>query len=309
MSNVRTRKRGKYWEYEFDAAKVAGKRNRISKSGYKTKAEAVAAGAAAMAEYNSSGIKFIPSEMSYADFLDYWIESYCLITLKKTTLDNYKKRIKAHIKPSLGAYKLTSLTTAGLQKFINSKIDAQYSLNTLSVLRGILTGSLQYAVRQNMLKTNPAREIRIPTERSTESLQLRSAPHRYLPPDVIEKIFERFPEKHPSHIPLMLGYRCGLRLGEAFAITWDCVDLEKGQIYINKQVQWNPAEQWWFFTNPKFNSFRTIDLDNSLLELLRRERKRQDKDRANRELLVCHIVNFVFCKAKAESLVLYCFFK
>ena len=280
MSNVRTRKRGKYWEYEFDAAKVAGKRNRISKSGYKTKAEAVAAGAAAMAEYNSSGIKFIPSEMSYADFLDYWIESYCLITLKKTTLDNYKKRIKSHIKPSLGAYKLASLTTAGLQKFINSKIDAQYSLNTLSVLRGILTGSLQYAVRQNMLKSNPAREIRIPTERSTESLQLRSAPHRYLPPDVIEKIFERFPEKHPSHIPLMLGYRCGLRLGEAFAITWDCVDLEKGQIYINKQVQWNPAEQWWFFTNPKFNSFRTIDLDNSLLELLRRERKRQDKDRA-----------------------------
>lgn len=280
MSNVRTRKRGKYWEYEFDAAKVAGKRNRISKSGYKTKAEAVAAGATAMAEYNSSGIKFIPSEMSYADFLDYWIESYCLITLKKTTLDNYKKRIKSHIKPSLGAYKLTSLTTAGLQKFINSKIDAQYSLNTLSVLRGILTGSLQYAVRQNMLKSNPAREIRIPTERSTESLQLRSAPHRYLPPDVIEKIFERFPEKHPSHIPLMLGYRCGLRLGEAFAITWDCVDLEKGQIYINKQVQWNPAEQWWFFTNPKFNSFRTIDLDNSLLELLRRERKRQDKDRA-----------------------------
>ena len=280
MSNVRTRKRGKYWEYEFDAAKVAGKRNRISKSGYKTKAEAVAAGAAAMAEYNSSGIKFIPSEMSYADFLDYWIESYCLITLKKTTLDNYKKRIKAHIKPSLGAYKLTSLTTAGLQKFINSKIDAQYSLNTLSVLRGILTGSLQYAVRQNMLKNNPAREIRIPTERSTESLQLRSAPHRYLPSDVIEKIFERFPEKHPSHIPLMLGYRCGLRLGEAFAITWDCVDLEKGQIYINKQVQWNPAEQWWFFTNPKFNSFRTIDLDNTLLELLKRERKRQDKDRA-----------------------------
>lgn len=279
MSNVRTRKRGKYWEYEFDAAKVAGKRNRISKSGYKTKAEAVAAGAAAMAEYNSSGIKFVPSEMSYADFLDYWIESYCVITLKKTTLDNYKKRIKSHIKPYLGAYKLTSLTTAGLQKFINSKIDARYSLNTLSVLRGILTGSLQYAVRQNMLKSNPAREIRIPTERSTESLQLRSAPHSYLPSDVIAKIFERFPEGHPSHIPLMLGYRCGLRLGEAFAITWDCVDLEKGQIYINKQVQWNPAEQWWFFTNPKFNSFRTIDLDNSLLELLRRARKRQDKDR------------------------------
>lgn len=279
MSNVRARKRGKYWEYEFDAAKVDGKRNRVSKSGYKTKAEAVAAGAAAMAEYNSSGIKFVPSEMSYADFLDYWVESYCMITLKKTTLDNYKKRIKSHIKPALGMYKLTSLTTAGLQKFINQKIEAKYSLNTLSVLRGILTGSLQYAVRQSMLKHNPAREIRIPTDRSIESLHLRSAPHIYVKPDLIDKIFKRFPEKHPSHIPLMLGYRCGLRLGEVFAITWDCVNLEKGQIYINKQIQWNPVEQWWFFTNPKFNSFRTIDLDEALLELLRRERQRQLRDK------------------------------
>ena len=276
MSNVRTRKRGKYWEYEFDTAKIAGKRNRISKSGFKTKSEAVAAGAEAMAEYNSSGIKFIPSEMSYADFLDYWIDSYCTIALKKTTIDNYKKRIKTHIKPVLGAYKLTSLTTAGLQKFINSRIEARYSLNTLSVLRGILTGSLQYAVRQNMLKSNPAREIQIPTIRSTESLQLRSAPHIYLPPDVIKKIFERFPETHPSHIPLMLGYRCGLRLGEVFAVTWDCIDLEKGRIYINKQVQWNSAEQCWFFTNPKFNSLRTVELDSALINLLKRERQRQD---------------------------------
>lgn len=277
MSNIRVRKRGKSWEYEFDTARIAGKRNRISKCGFKTKAEAVAAGAEALAEYNGSGIKFVPADMSYADFLDYWIESYCSIALKKTTLENYKKRIKTHIKLALGAYKLTSLTTAGLQKFINEKIAAHYSLNTLSVLRGILTGSLQYAVRQNMIKSNPAREVQIPTMRSMESLQLRSAPHKYLQSDLIERIFERFPEGHPSHIPLMLGYKCGLRLGEVFAITWDCVDLEKGQIYINKQVQWNSEKQWWFFTNPKFNSSRTIDIDSVLLELLRRERKRQDK--------------------------------
>ncbi len=285
MSNVRTRKRGKYWEYEFDVAKVAGKRNRISKSGYKTKSEATAAGAAAMAEYNSSGVKFVPSEISYADFLDYWIESYCIITLKKSTIDNYKKRIESHIKPALGAYRLSSLTTASLQKFINSKIEARYSLNTLSVLRGILTGSLQYAVRQNMLKYNPAREVRIPTNRSTETLQLHSSPHMYLPRDLIEKIFERFPEGHPSHIPLMLGYKCGLRLGEVFAITWDCIDLEKGRIHINKQVQWNSEKQWWFFTNPKFNSSRIIDIDSALLELLRRERARQDKAKAYYEEL------------------------
>ena len=111
--------------------------------------------------------------------------------MKKSTLNNYKKRISSHIKPALGAYKLTALNTVGLQRFINSKVDARYSLNTLSVLRGILTGSLQYAVSQGMIKSNPAREVRLPTARNAESLKLCSAPHVYLEPAIIERIFER----------------------------------------------------------------------------------------------------------------------
>ena len=64
-----------------------------------------------------------------------------------------------------------------------------------------------------------------------------------------------------------------------FAITWDCIDLEKGQIYINKQVQWNSTEKWWVFTNPKCHTSRTVTIDSALTELLRRERERQDKCR------------------------------
>ena len=277
MSSVRTRKRGKYWEYEFDAAKIDGKRKKISKSGFKTKAEAVAAGTQAMAEYNNSGVAFIPSEMSYSDFLDYWMESYCSINLKKTTLDNYKKRIRIHIKPALGMYKLAALNTVCLQNFINDKIRDKYSLNTLSVLRGILSGSLHYAVRQNLLKFNPANEIKIPVGRRNDELRLRTAPHVYIPPERMKEIFERFPERHPAHLPIMLGYKCGLRIGEVYALTWDCVDLDEGTILINKQVQWSPERQVWFFTKPKFNSVRCIEVDDELLALFKREKDRQER--------------------------------
>ena len=40
MAKVNTRKRGKYWEYYFEAAKVEGKRSKISKGGYPTQKEA-----------------------------------------------------------------------------------------------------------------------------------------------------------------------------------------------------------------------------------------------------------------------------
>ena len=61
MGELRTRKRGKGWEYSFESARVDGKRKSISKGGFKTKAEALAAGTQAKAEYDSAGVVFKPS--------------------------------------------------------------------------------------------------------------------------------------------------------------------------------------------------------------------------------------------------------
>ena len=47
MSSIRIRKRGKNYEYCFDIGKINNKRKRITKSGFKTKAEAQEAGTVA----------------------------------------------------------------------------------------------------------------------------------------------------------------------------------------------------------------------------------------------------------------------
>lgn len=41
MGELRTRKRGAKWEYSFEAAPVGGKRKTVSKSGFRTKADAI----------------------------------------------------------------------------------------------------------------------------------------------------------------------------------------------------------------------------------------------------------------------------
>ena len=68
MAKVNTRKRGKYWEYYFEAAKVEGKRSKISKGGYPTQKEAFIEGTKALEKYNSSGLNFVPSEISFNDY-------------------------------------------------------------------------------------------------------------------------------------------------------------------------------------------------------------------------------------------------
>ncbi|MGN9077947.1 tyrosine-type recombinase/integrase [Oliverpabstia intestinalis] len=37
-------------------------------------------------------------------------------------------------------------------------------------------------------------------------------------------------------IPLMIGFYTGLRISEAFALTWDDIDFEKRTLSVNKQV-------------------------------------------------------------------------
>lgn len=91
MAKVSTRNRNKNkedkngrpkqpnWEYRFEMASVDGKRRQMSKSGFKTEKEAYNAGIAALNEYNSGSQVLRPSDMSYADYLDIWLEKYVAV--------------------------------------------------------------------------------------------------------------------------------------------------------------------------------------------------------------------------------------
>lgn len=276
MGQLRTRKRGNTWEWSFEGARIGGKRNPISKGGYRTKAEALAAGTQAKAEYDNAGKIFTPSEISVSDFYDFWLEDYCKTNLKISTYLNYKKKVALHIKPALGNYHLKSLTPAVIQHFINDKFNDGYSRNTLSVIKGLLTGALDYAVEpMNFIKYNPARCTKLPSRRAQPQKITRQKKRIPVSDEQWKAIISRFPEGHSCHIPLQLAYRCGLRLGEAFALTWDDINFEKGILNINKQIQ--NIDNVWMFSNPKYDSFRIIELDSKMLQLLQRTYKRQKK--------------------------------
>lgn len=283
MSDLAARKRGNKWEYRFEGARIDGKRQQFSKSGFATKKEALEAGAKALAQYNQAGTFFVPSEISFADYLEYWIDNYCKSNLKSATITNYQKKIRLHIKPVLGQYKLKALSPTILQQFINDKFNEGYSRNTLSVIKGILSNSLSYAVEPlKYIESNPMLYVKLPSKRAIAKVPTRSAPHIFIPKERITEIFERFPEGTSTHLPLMLGYKCGLRLGEAYGLVWEDIDLERQILSVNRQVQWHEKENststgYWYFTNPKYDSFRTIAIDNELTELLKRTKEKQER--------------------------------
>lgn len=282
MADIYYRNRGTKakpnWQYRFEGAPVGGKRKEISKSGFKTKAEAVSAGTKAYNEYKSSGQVFRDSNLSYSDFLDYWIEEYCVINLKSTTVEGYKKKVRLYIKPYLGMYQLTALTPAALQSFINDRFNDGLSRNTLSVIKGIVSKSLTYAVTtMRLLQFNPMDCVSLPAPRAKAKVPTRKKERDIVTPEQLAQIFERFPEGHPAYLPLLLAYRCGMRLGEVFALTWADISFKTRKIDINKQVQMIEATKFWTFVPPKYDSYRVIDMDDTVVAALKREAERQRK--------------------------------
>ena len=279
MGQITARKRGKTWEYRFEAAPINGKRNQLSKGGFATKKEALEAGTLAKAEYDKSGIVFKPSEISYSDYLDKWIEEYGELELDEDTILSYKKLIRLHIKPELGQYRINTLVHETIQKFIKKKFNEGFSRNTLSVMKSIINGSLSYAVFPlKYLTFNPASDVKLPSKNSIPDTPSRTKKRVIIPDDKIKLIFNRFPEGTTAHIPLCFGYHCGMRQGECFAVDIDNdVDFEKKVLHLKHQIQF--IKEFWTLKPPKYNSVRDIDLSNKMVELLKREKKKQDDNK------------------------------
>ena len=267
------------WEYRFYGAPVRGRRNCFSKAGFPTKAAAIAAGTKAQNEYMSSGAVFQESTMSYGDCLDSWMENYVKIRCAPATVQNYATYVRKHIFPALGMYRLASIRHETVQRFIIDLYHRQYARSTMVNLLGVISCSMRYAKRQGWIQVNPAEDIDLPSRR--ESTMLPSKQRDSIPREMIAKILERFPEGHPSHLPIMLAYHCGLRKGEVFGLSWDMVDLDEGLLYVRRQMQRCRGHKYWQLVQPKYNSIRRVRLDPVIWDLLRRTREHQLKRRAH----------------------------
>ena len=210
-----TRKRGKTWYYYFDLGKVNGKRQKKEKGGFKTQKEAEAALVKAMAEYNSSGKVFEPSEITFADYLDQWYKLYCKVNLKYGTLTNYSMIIRQHLKPKIGSYKLKALTASMLQEYANSLKLKGYSRNYIYSIMSVLENSLNYAVEPlHYLSINPMIYVKHP------KVEKKPRQRFILSLADWQRIIDKYPAGSPYHIPLLIGFYTGLRISEAFALTW-----------------------------------------------------------------------------------------
>ena len=135
---INIRKRGKVYQYCFEAGNVNGKRKQITKSGFKTKNEAYIAGQKAYNEF-INGVTDVKCNMLYGDYLDYWM------------------------KEELGNYKLSALTPYILNQVLLKLYQTSSTKEALRNYQKVIKSSLRDATYYfGFIKNNPAGDLEIP---------------------------------------------------------------------------------------------------------------------------------------------------
>lgn len=276
MGSVGIKKRGKVYQYQFEIAPVKGQRKWITKSGFKTKAEAQEEGNKAYTEYLNAGVPFKESSISYTDYLDYWLGNYCKINLKYNTIEAYKNIIKKHIVPKIGKYRLSTLTSVKLNSFITELCEENnfapsYFKNILKVLKGSFRDACDI---YGFIKYNPARDLRLP------KLDKRKNDIKHLyTQEEIDLILNRFTNNDTFTCVFLTSCYTGMRTGEVCALTWDNVDLKNGVISIEHNVYDKPKDEkgrWFIGTTKTETGTRKVHICQTLKIALQNYKNKQD---------------------------------
>ena len=270
MGKINIRKRGNYYEYRIEIANVDNKRKWISKSGFKTKQEALESGTNAYTEYINAGTPFKQCNLSYSDYLDYWLNNYCKNNLKYNTIQTYTIIINKYLKNDLGKYKLSTITSVAINTYITNLVNSYshsktYFKNILKVIKGSFRDACNL---YGFIKYNPALTIRLPKMDDSNN----EITHVYTMEE-IDSILKRFSNNATFILAFLTSCFTGMRTGEVFALTWDDIDFENGLINVKPKDNFG---RWYIGSTKTISGIRQINIGNTLLKALYNFKERQD---------------------------------
>ena len=219
-----------------------------------------------------------PSRQPLGAYLDEWLDG---LRLRPGTIASYRRNLRVHVVPAIGAVPLASLTTARinamyreLERTGRADLGTEVrglSPRTVRYCHSILRVALAAAVEEHRLARNPAAAAKPPTTREARAPEMHCWTAAQL------AAFLGWAGRHSEHHPLwhVLAHT-GMRRGEALALRWRDVSLDSGTVSVRRSagVVRNRGEAPEHVEgDTKSGKPRLVDLDPATIGLLRAHRR------------------------------------
>lgn len=174
-------------------------------------------------EYRLQAGDWIDPELAatpYRDWAQTWIGSRS--DLKPKTLDGYRSLLNSRVLPTFGRSRLQDIRSIDVVQWVASMVDDQLSPSRTRQAFNVFSSSLTEAVRNGMIRANPAVGTKLPKVSVNEM--------RHLTPAEVETVASAVGDKYETFV-YVLAY-CGIRAGEAVALRRKNVNLMRSELRI-----------------------------------------------------------------------------
>ena len=279
MTGSLTVKNGKFYAvlnvYENGKRKKKWICSGLPEKGNKRKAEAFLR--EKLAEYERmEGI--VQTDTSFSDYVRVWLD-HIARTVDEVTLQGYKSLADTHILPYFddAGTKLTKLDHKTIQRYMDMKFtsgrrDGKGGLSprSLRLHKNIIAQTLDLAVRNKLIQSNPCQFVVLPQCERYES--------QFYTETQLKALFSAL--KDDPILPMVrITAWYGLRRSELLGLQWDSLDLEAGTMTIRHTVS-KVTEVVAKDKTKNASSRRTFPLTPEAVEIFTKAKEQEERNRA-----------------------------
>jgi integrase len=204
------------------------------------------------------------SDSTVKQLADAWWDDIRLSDRSPSTLDAYRGSLDRYVLPCLGQLRVRELRPSVVDRFLRSITSA----SSAKMARSVVSGLGGFAVRQDLLEHNPARDLTLITrQRKKPAATLTLGELRDLRAQLVT---DEFAVSHDLVDLISFLMATGLRIGEAIALTWDAVDLDEGTVEVRGTVIRLTGQGLLLKPKPKTKAgYRTLLLPIWCVDMLR----------------------------------------
>ena len=187
------------------------------------------------------------------------------------TAEHYRSNVKNHIAPVFGNKKLKDIETSDISAFLTSLKCKPLTVNKIKI---VFHSIMKYAVSQKYISENPCSGAVWYESTQKEYGKIENV----LNLQQAQKLIELLDEYTTFNAIIKLLLLTGMRSGECLGLKWSSIDFDNKTIFIDKTLSYAGNE--WFLSTPKTaRSTRTIAIDDTAVELLKKHREEQNKQK------------------------------
>lgn len=182
----------------------------------------------------SKGCYIEPSKETFGCWLQEWLITYALPTVKQSTYVSYEGYIRIHLLPELGETMLTALNREQIQRFFNKKSAGSadkkgLSPKSLKNIYNMLNSTLEQAVTNEKIIRNPLRGIKLPKIVKKEIRILETDEQTKL-----QTAARNSPE--PQAFGIIFTLSTGVRLGELLGLKQSDLNYQRHSVIVRRTV-------------------------------------------------------------------------